>query len=169
MIAVSHTAVFTVKYINSTSVLNMDKSKGAQMLMLMLFSWVHVWTCIVLIRLYVNSRVQRIRFESQIRLYTDIVCYIPQNILIYDNKTTKEREYITWQKLLHKQQQQPYILTGLKKCWRSTRARVERTMMVVHIVSRAQHPAVNMNQSPQPMFCLSLTQPGCLDQQPGGD
>lgn len=34
-----------------------------------------------------------------------------------------------------------YVLTRPKKCWRSTKARVERTMMVVHIVPRAHHPA----------------------------
>lgn len=34
-----------------------------------------------------------------------------------------------------------YVLTRLKKRWRSTKARVERTMMVVHIVPRAHHPA----------------------------
>lgn len=34
-----------------------------------------------------------------------------------------------------------YVLTRLMKRWRSTRARVERTMMVVHIVPRAQNSA----------------------------
>lgn len=34
-----------------------------------------------------------------------------------------------------------YVLTRLKKCWRSTKAKVERTMMVVHIVPRAHRPA----------------------------
>lgn len=34
-----------------------------------------------------------------------------------------------------------YVLTRLMKCWRSTRARVERTMMVVHILPRAHRPA----------------------------
>lgn len=45
-----------------------------------------------------------------------------------------------YQKLTNKQKE-TYVFTLLKKCWRSTRARVERTMMVVHIAPRVHHPA----------------------------
>lgn len=32
-----------------------------------------------------------------------------------------------------------YVLLRLKKCWRSTKARVERNMMVVHMIPRVHH------------------------------
>lgn len=66
-----------------------------------------------------------------------------------------------------------YVLTLLMKRWRNTRARVERTMMVVHIVPRAQSTEPKRQQVQQeaamvnPLTiadetCLFLSSSACL-------
>lgn len=124
---------------------------------------------------WLDFTIIRVFSESGLSLrysYTQISCAIYPRICLYMTRKQQKREYITRQKLcLHKQQQQPYILTGLKKCCRSTRARVERTMMVVHIVSRAQHPAATettgSTQTSQCFVSHSLSLPAWISNMGG--
>lgn len=71
-------------------------------------------------------------FKMQQIYYTKI------NVLVLHDCCSKQRQKPSTQM----NKKLTYVLLRLKKCWRSTKARVERNMMVVHMVPRVhRHPA----------------------------